>query len=79
VNKDVLSGAILLAVSAAYGWATLQIPDSSLSDEVGAQGMPRILAYLLAVLAALIIARGVIMARRAAAAHPGCRRRGGRE
>ena len=38
VNKDILSGFILLIVAGAYYWATLQIPDSSLSDEVGAQG-----------------------------------------
>ena len=68
MNKDVLSGAILLAVAAAYFWATLQIPDSSLSDEVGAQGLPRILAALLAGLALLIIVRGVVVARKAAVA-----------
>jgi hypothetical protein len=68
MNRDVLSGAILLIVAGAYWWATLQIPDSSLSDEVGAQGMPRILAVLLALLAALIIVRGLVIARKPAAA-----------
>ena len=62
MNKDALSGIILLVVAAAYYWATLQIPDSSLSDEVGAQGLPRILAFLLAGLAVLIVLRG-LMAR----------------
>ena len=71
MNKDVLSGGILLVVAGAYFWATLQIPDSSLSDEVGAQGMPRILAFLLAGLAVLIILRGVVMARKAAVAAGG--------
>ena len=58
--KQSLSGMILLAVAGAYYWATLQIPDSSLSDEVGAQGLPRILAFLLAGLAILIVVRGVM-------------------
>ena len=62
MNKDALGGMILLGLAGAYYWASLQIPDSSLSDEVGAQGLPRILAFLLAGLALLIIVRG-IMAR----------------
>jgi hypothetical protein len=64
MNRDVLSGAILLAVAGAYYWATLQIPESSLSDEVGAQGLPKILAALLAALALLIIVRGLAMERK---------------
>jgi len=63
MNKDVLSGVILLAFAGAYYWATLHVPDSSLSDEVGAQGLPSILAILLAGLAVLIILRGVTTAR----------------
>jgi hypothetical protein len=64
MNKDVLAGAILLVGTAAYYAATLQIPDSSLADEVGAQGLPRILAFLLAVLGLLILGRGLVIARR---------------
>ena len=60
MNKDVLSGGVLLLVAAAYYWATLQISESSLSDEVGAQGLPRILAFLLAGLALLILVRGFL-------------------
>ena len=66
--KQSLSGMILLAVAGAYYWATLQIPDSSLSDEVGAQGLPRILAFLLAGLAILIVVRGVMARPEPAAA-----------
>ena len=64
MNKDIVSGAILLVAAGAYYWATLQIPDSSLSDEVGAQGLPRILALLLGVLSLLIMVRGLAIARR---------------
>lgn len=72
MNKDVLGGLILFAVAGAYYWTMLQIPDSSLSDEVGAQGLPRILAFLLAGLAVLIMARGALARpkRVAVAANP---------
>jgi len=70
MNKDVLSGLILLGVAWAYYWATLQIPDSSLSDEVGAQGLPRILAILLAAVAVLIVLRGIVLARKHPLASP---------
>jgi hypothetical protein len=70
MNKDVLSGIILLVVAALYYAATLQIPESSLSDEVGARGLPHILAILLAGLGALITARGVIMGRKSVSAAP---------
>ena len=66
INKDVLSGIILFVVAAFYYAATLQIPESSLSDEVGAQGMPQILAAMLAGLGLLIAARGLIMGRKPA-------------
>jgi putative tricarboxylic transport membrane protein len=64
MNKDVVSGLILLGVAGAYAWAMRQIPDSSLSDEVGAQGLPTILAALLAGLAVLIVVRGLAMSRK---------------
>jgi putative tricarboxylic transport membrane protein len=64
MNKDVLSGIILLIVAGLYHAATLQIPESSLSDEVGAQGLPRILALVLAALAVLIVFRGVLTTRK---------------
>lgn len=63
MNKDVVSGLILLGVSAAYYWATQQIPGSSLSDEVGAQGLPTMLAIVLALVAVLIVIRGLAMGR----------------
>jgi putative tricarboxylic transport membrane protein len=60
MNKDVVGGLILLCLAGAYYWATRQIADSSLSDEVGAQGLPTILGFLLAGLAVLIMARGAL-------------------
>ena len=66
MSKDIGSGALLLAVAAVYYWATLQIPSSSLSDEVGAHGMPTVLAAGLAVIAAIILVRGVLASWRTA-------------
>ena len=73
MNKDVVGGLILLCLAGAYYWATRQIADSSLSDEVGAQGLPTILGFLLAGLAVLIMARGALARPRpvAVAAEPG--------
>ena len=62
MTKDIGSGALLLALAAAYAWATLQIPQSNLSDEVGAHGMPLLLATALAAVAVVIIARGALAA-----------------
>jgi putative tricarboxylic transport membrane protein len=64
MNKDALGGGVLLLLAATYYWATLQIADSSLSDEVGAQGLPRILAFLLTGLALLILVRGFLVSRK---------------
>lgn len=64
MNKDIVSGLILLGLAGAYYWAMRQIPDSSLSDEVGAQGLPLILAVLLAGLALALVLRGLAVSRR---------------
>jgi|SRR5882724_9401647 len=69
-NKDVASGVVLLALAAAYHVATRQIPHSSLSDEVGADGLPHLLTALLALLGALIALRGLLARRPAAPAAP---------
>ena len=64
MNKDIGSGALLLLVAAGYYWATQQIAVSSLSDEVGAHGMPTVLAAALGVVGALILGRGLLASRR---------------
>ena len=63
MSKDIGSGALLLVIAAVYSWATLQIPTSSLSDDVGAHGMPTLLAAGLALVACLILGRAVLAAR----------------
>ena len=58
MNRDVIAGLGLLAFAGLYFAATLRIQESSLSDEVGANGMPLLLVGILAVLALLLAVRG---------------------
>lgn len=67
MNKDLLSGAALLAVAGIYYTWSTYIADSTLSDEVGASGLPRALAVILAVLGVILIARTLLVARAVAA------------
>jgi putative tricarboxylic transport membrane protein len=67
-HKDSIAGVMLLALAGGYYWLALAIPSSSLSDEVGADGLPRLLAISLAVVACLILAKGLMAKRQAAPA-----------
>ncbi|MFY8150658.1 MAG: tripartite tricarboxylate transporter TctB family protein [Hyphomicrobiales bacterium] len=58
--KDVAAGGVLLVVAGLYHWQTLKISQSSLSDDVGPEGLPKLLAVALAVVAALIMVRGLM-------------------
>jgi putative tricarboxylic transport membrane protein len=62
MRKDLVSSLILLGIAAAYYYASGDIQDSSLSDEVGPRGLPNILAIALAVIAVLIGARALLAA-----------------
>ncbi len=70
MNKDTIAGLLLLGLAGAYFLATRSIPDSSLSDAVGATGLPYVLAGALAILATMLTAKGLIAARAAAATVP---------
>jgi putative tricarboxylic transport membrane protein len=61
--KESISGLLLLALAAGYWWLSRAIPESSLSDEVGADGLPRLLALALAVVACLLVGKGLMAAR----------------
>jgi len=63
MNKDSLSGLALIALAAVYYWASGQIPDSSLGDEVGATGLPNMLAIALAGFGAILLVRSLIAMR----------------
>jgi cell division protein FtsW (lipid II flippase) len=68
-RHDIVAGLILLALAGAYGAASTGIADSSLSDAVGARGLPVLLAGGLAVLALLLVGKG-LLALRAGAPQP---------
>jgi putative tricarboxylic transport membrane protein len=65
MNKDLIGGLVLLAVAGIYYWAIGSIAQSSLSDEVGATGLPTILAYALFGIALLLAIRGFLATMRA--------------
>ncbi len=58
-RKDLLGAAILLLIAAAYYWATLQIPFSTLDDGVGPRGFPLVLTVALVVVATAIAVRAL--------------------
>jgi putative tricarboxylic transport membrane protein len=66
IHKDTISGLLLLALAGGYYAMTLNIPSSSLSDEVGADGLPKLLAISLAIVASMITIKGLLMARQKA-------------
>ncbi|MEK1886196.1 MAG: tripartite tricarboxylate transporter TctB family protein [Phyllobacterium sp.] len=63
MQKDILSGAVLFAVAGLYYVWSSEIADSTLSDEVGAAGLPHALAAVLAILGLLLIGRTLLGAR----------------
>ncbi|WP_342362815.1 tripartite tricarboxylate transporter TctB family protein [Terrarubrum flagellatum] len=65
MTKDMWGGVALLIIAAAYYIGIGQIAESTLSDDVGATGLPRMLALSLAVVALALIARSLIAARAA--------------
>lgn len=58
-RKDAAAGGVLLILAGLYFWQTRQIQQSSLSDEVGPEGLPLLLASALAIVALAIGARGL--------------------
>lgn len=68
MTKDLLSGVVLVAVAGTYyAWST-QIADSTLSDEIGAGGLPQVLAVILAILGLCLIGRTLLATRLSPAA-----------
>ncbi|MGL4242161.1 MAG: tripartite tricarboxylate transporter TctB family protein [Beijerinckiaceae bacterium] len=62
-HKDAIAGALLIALAAGYHAATLRIPVSSLSDGVGPDGLPRLLAAALALVGAALFVKGLWFGR----------------
>jgi hypothetical protein len=62
-RKDLLAAAFLLSIAGAFGWATLQIPSSTLDDGVGPRGFPLVLTAALVVIAIAIAVRALTVTR----------------
>jgi hypothetical protein len=80
VNRDLVGGLGTVALGAAYLYLALQLRHSALSDNVGAGGVPRVIAALMIAMGAILALRGLLAARTApaggaaAAARPDYRR-----
>src|SRR5215210_4859884 len=65
MNTDLLSGLVLLLIAGLYYLGTGSIADSTLSDEVGAAGLPLVLSVALAGLGVLLVLRSLLAERQA--------------
>lgn len=68
IPRDAIIGIALFVAAILYWLAADAIPDSPLSGGVGADGLPKALAYALGVLALALVARSVVLQRAARAA-----------
>ncbi len=58
--KDLAGGLVVLAIAILYYLGIGDIAESSLADDVGAGGLPRILAFVLAGFGVVLVARAII-------------------
>lgn len=58
--QDLIGSLALFLIAAAYYLAAADILDTGLADEIGARGLPTVLAALLALLALLIFLRALV-------------------
>jgi preprotein translocase subunit SecG len=65
--SSVIAGVALLVLSGAYWMGSNMIAQSSMSGSVGADGLPKLLAIVLAVLSVILIVQSLVMRRLAAA------------
>lgn len=68
--KDLAGGIAVLVIAGVYYWAIGDIAESSLSDDVGATGLPRILAFVLAGVGLILSARAIMAGALSPAAGP---------
>ena len=68
MNKDTLAGLALVALAVAYWFAAGAIPHSVLAGQVSADGLPKLLAWMLGGLGLLLAVQGLIRRPRPAGA-----------
>jgi hypothetical protein len=68
--KDLAGGIAVLVIAGVYYWAIGDVAESTLSDDVGATGLPRILAFVLAGFGVILVARAIMAGALVPAAKP---------
>src|SRR6185503_21031347 len=66
-QRELALGSATLAIAAVYYLLAIRIPQSDIADVIGAQGLPKTYALLLAGLSIILIVRAVVARRRAPA------------
>ena len=69
-RREMVLGCATLAIAAGYYLMAIRIPHSDIADVIGAQGLPKTYAALLAVLSIILIGRATLARRTAVAAEP---------
>ncbi|HEY3158192.1 MAG TPA: tripartite tricarboxylate transporter TctB family protein [Vicinamibacterales bacterium] len=69
-RREIILGCGTLAIAAGYYLLAIRIPQSDISDVIGAQGLPKTYAALLAMLSIILIARAALARRTAHAPEP---------
>lgn len=67
IPRDAIIGIALLVVAVLYWLGADAIPKSPLADGVGADGLPKALAYALGILSLALIGRSIVLERTAVA------------
>jgi hypothetical protein len=63
-QRELLLGCATLAIAAVYYLLAIRIPQSDIADVIGAQGLPKTYASLLAALSIILIVRSFVASRR---------------
>jgi len=69
-RREIILGCGTLAIAAGYYLLAIRIPQSDISDVIGAQGLPKTYAAMLAMLSIILIGRAVMARRTATAPEP---------
>ncbi len=69
-RRELVLGCATLAIAAGYYLMAIRIPSSDIADVIGAQGLPKTYAAMLAVLSIILIGRAALASRTAVAPAP---------
>jgi len=69
-RRELVLGCATLAIAAGYYLLAIRIPSSDIADVIGAQGLPKTYAAMLAVLSIILIGRAALASRTAVAPAP---------